>query len=376
MSLAVEAALQGQPIIWGAPTFDQVRICWDEMKYGVGNTAKFVQQRMTAEFPTGGKVIFRSLDDPNNARGHTAQGVIIDEVEKVKDEAWYDVLRPMLIDNPNSWAWGLGTPMGRNWFWHEHQAARDSDDTMAWQIPTVGCEVADDGRRLIRKPHPLENPDIPFSEIQRMFETVTLRTFRQEVLAQFLEGQGSVFRNIRQCLYPGGDTPEMHQDHELVVGIDWGKMDDWTVASVGCRQCKREVELDRYHGLDYRLQRLRLQALAERWHVYDILAESNSMGEPNIEDLQYAGLPVRGFATTAASKPPLIESLVLAFERQEVQWIDDPIATGELEAFEMAITANNRPRYQAPEGLHDDTVIARALMNDALQLRGNWMALL
>jgi hypothetical protein len=370
----VESALKGQSIVWGAPTFDQVRIGWGEMRHGVGTAAKFTQQRMTAEFPTGGRVIFRSLDDPDNARGHTADGVVIDEAQKCKPESWYEVLRPMLIDT-GGWAWGLFTPMGRNWVWHETQMALDRDDTMAWQIPTLGCEIVDDGQRLIRKPHPLENPDIPFSEIEQMFQTVSLRTFRQEVLAQFLEGSGVVFRNIAACLYPGGDTPEMHEGHEIVIGVDWGKSEDYTVASVGCRQCKREVELDRFHGIPYRLQRARLQALAEKWSAFDILAESNSMGEPNIEDMQFAGMPVRGFATTASSKPPLIESLVLAFEREEVQFIADPVGTSELEAFEMTITANNRPRYQAPEGLHDDTVIGRALMNDALQLRGNWMFL-
>jgi len=376
MSIAVEAAVQGQSIVWGAPTFDQVRIGWGEMRHGVGTAARFTQQRMVAEFPTGGRVIFRSLDDPDNARGHTADGVIIDEVEKVKAEAWYEVLRPMLIDT-GGWAWGMGTPLGRNWFWKEHVGSADREDTMAWQIPTVGCEVADGAGRLIRKPHPLENPDIPFSEIEQMFQTVSLRTFRQEILAQFLEGQGAVFRNIGACLYPGGDTPEEHKGHETVMGVDWGKSEDYTVVSVGCRQCKREVALDRFHGIEYRLQRQRIGALAEKWGVYDILAESNAMGEPNIEDMQYAGLPVRGFATTASSKPPLIENLVLCFEREEIQFIDNPIATAELEAYEMKVSANTgRPSYSAPEGLHDDVVIARALMANAMQLRGSWITLL
>lgn len=376
VSIAVEEAIQGKSIVWGAPTFDQVRIGWGEMRHGVGVAARFTQQRMTVEFSTGGRVIFRSLDDPDNARGHTADGVIIDEVEKVKPEAWYEVLRPMLIDT-GGWAWGMGTPMGRNWFWKEHVGAPDRNDTASWQIPTLGCEIVEDGQGLVRKPHPLENPDIPFSEIEHMFGAVSLRTFRQEVLAQFLEGQGAVFRNILACLYPGGDTPEMHEGHELVMGVDWGKSEDYTVCSVGCRDCKREVAIDRFHGIEYRLQRQRLTAMAERWGVYEILAESNSMGEPNIEELQYAGLPVYGFATTASSKPPLIENLVLCFEREEGKFIADPIGTAELEAFEMKVSANTgRPTYSAPEGVHDDTVIARALMWRAMALRGSWMSLL
>jgi len=374
MPMAVEAAIRGQHVIWGAPTFDQVRICWNEMKHGVGTSAHFTQQRMTAEFPTGGVVIFRSLDDPDNARGHTADGVIMDEVQKCKPAAWYEVLRPVLIDT-GGWAWGMGTPSGRNWFWKEHNLAADRADSMAWQIPTLGVEIVDN--QLVRKPHPLENPEIPFAEIEHLFLTLPRRVFRQEVLAEFLEGEGAVFRNITACCTLEPSTPAEHEGHEIVMGVDWGKTSDYTVLSVGCRNCKQEVALDRFQGVSYRLARQRLGVLAEQWHVYDILAESNAMGEPVIDEMQYDGLPVRGFQTTAGSKPPLIENLALTLEREEVHFLTDPVAKAELEAYEMKTSATTgRPTYSAPEGVHDDTVIARALMCQALQLRGNWITLL
>jgi len=374
MSVAVEGAVRGQQLLWGAPTFDQVRICWNEMRHAAATVAKFTQQRMTAEFPTGGRVVFRSLDDPDNARGHTADGVIIDEAEKVKQGAWYEVLRPMLIDT-HGWAWMLGTPLGRNWFWREHIAAVDRDDSACWQIPTKGCKVQ--GNALVRKPHPLENPEVPWAEIEHLFATLPVRTFRQEILAEFLEGEGAVFRNIKACCTLEPSTPAEHEEHEIVIGADWGKTNDYTVLSVGCRECQQEVELDRFHGISYRLARQRLAALIERWDAYDVLAESNAMGEPVIDEMQYGGLPVRGFQTTASSKPPLIENLALSLEREEVHFLDDPIAVAELEAYEMKTNANTgRVTYAAPEGLHDDTVMARALMCRALQLRGNWMELI
>jgi hypothetical protein len=78
--------------------------------------------------------------------------------------------------------------------------------------------------------------------------------------------------------------------------------------------------------------------------------------------LQDAGLPIVPFTTTAASKPPLIQSLVLAFERQDIQWQDIPAATAELSAYETRVTpSTGRMTYSAPDGMHDDTVIARAL---------------
>ena len=111
MAIAVEAAVTGQQIVWGAPTHDQVRIGWNETKQAAGGIFNFTVQRGMAEHPSsGGAIIYRSLDDPDNARGHTADGVVIDEVGDVKAAAWYEVLRPMLIDT-GGWAWSMGTPL-------------------------------------------------------------------------------------------------------------------------------------------------------------------------------------------------------------------------------------------------------------------------
>ena len=361
---AILAAVAGKQWLWGAPTFDQVRIAWNEARQAAATVATFVQQRMTAEFPGGGRLLFRSLDDPDNARGHTADGVTIDEAGDVKQAAWYEVIRPMLIDTGGA-AWLQGTPKGRNWFWREWMAAHDREDSMAWQAPTVGCKVQ--GSELVREPHPLENPEIPFEEIENIFRTTPVDIFRQEILAEFLEHEGSVFRNILACINaPMDTTPETHAGHRIVAGVDWGKQNDFTAISVGCATCRVELALDRFNRIDYAFQRKRLESMCNQWHVVSILAESNAMGEPVIEELVRSGLPVSSFQTTAQSKPPLIESLALAFEREEWQWLDVPIATGELEAYERKVSpATGRSQYNAPEGLHDDTVIARALMHKA-----------
>ena len=359
---AVLAAVDGKRWLWGAPTFDQVRIAWNEAKQAAGGIVDFTVQRMEALFPSGGMILFRSLDDPDNARGHTADGVTIDEAADVKQAAWYEVIRPMLIDT-NGEAWLQGTPKGRNWFWREWIAAQDREDSMAWQAPTVGCRI--EGTELIRQPHPLENPDIPFEEIVNIFRTTPIDIFRQEILAEFLENEGAVFRNIGACLgAPLDATPGQHHNHRIIAGVDWGKHQDFTVISIGCATCRVELALDRFNQIDYAFQRQRLMALCDVWRPASILAESNAMGEPVIEQLQRDGLPVTGFQTTATSKPPLIESLALAFERAEWQWLSIPVATGELEAYERKVSpTTGRSSYSAPEGLHDDTVIARALMH-------------
>jgi hypothetical protein len=91
------------------------------------------------------------------------------------------------------------------------------------------------------------------------------------------------------------------------------------------------------------------------------MAESNSMGEPIIEQLQRDGLPVRGFATTNATKAQIIEALALAFEQGAITILNDPTLIGELQAYEMARLPSGMVRYSAPEGMHDDGVMSLAL---------------
>lgn len=356
--IATSAALTGHQILWGAPTYDQVRIAWDMVRRA--DVAEMTQMRMTADFPGGGRIIFRSLDDPDNARGHGADGAIFDEVGYIKERAYYEMVSPMLAERQDSFFWGMGTPNGRNWFWREFAGAREAGEG-SWQVPTVGCRIEDG--RLIRVPNPLENPDIAFSEIERLYQTLPNMAFRQEIMAEFLEGEGAVFRNIRACLNaPTNPSPADHEGHYMVAGLDWGRMIDSTAISIGCVDCRQEVALDRFTQVDFATQRMRIKAAVDKWGA-DILAESNSIGQPNIEALREGGVTVDGFETTATTKAPLIQSLALAFEKQEWQWLPDELAALELEAYEMSVNPiTYRPTFGAPEGMHDDTVIARALV--------------
>lgn len=374
MSIAVENALRGLTVIWGAPTYDQTRVGFNEMRKAAGGVADFNISRMTVTFPGGGMVLFRSMDKPDNVRGHTADVVIIDEAGDVSPVAWDEALRPMLIDT-NGQSWIGGTPKGRNWFWQEFVEALDAPDSMAWQAPTLGCAITEHG--LVRAPHPMENPDIPFSEMVRLYETTPERTFRQEILAEFVEGEGTVFRKVRDAATltatgPGWpkEAREPRDNEDTVMGVDWARSHDFTVLAVIDRRSHALVALDRFNGVGWQLQRDRLANLAARWQVKQIWAEANSIGGPNIEALQAEGLPVYAFTTTATSKPPLIESLVLAFERGEIRILDDPILLAELEAYESVTSpVTGRTHYSAPAGMHDDTVIALALAWHAAQQR-------
>jgi hypothetical protein len=357
MAVAVEAAAHGKRVIWGAPTFDQVRVGWEEAQHGAAGIAQFRESRMTALFPGGGAILYRSLDDPHNARGHTADGVVIDECGYVSEAAWYEVLRPMLLDT-DGWAWGIGTPRGHNWFWREFEAARDREDSAAWQAPTLGAEITAEG--LKRKPHPLENPHNKFEEIEQLWRTLPERAFQQDILAEFVEDAGGVFRRVREAATAQPQS-ERIDGHTYALGVDWGQVNDFSVFAVMDVTARELVSLDRSNRVEYLLQEERLAALCQRFRPALVLAEANAMGTPIIERLRRRGLPVWAWTATNASKAEVIQSLAVAFEQGSIKILPDPTLIAELQAYQSERLPSGLLRYAAPEGMHDDTVIALAL---------------
>lgn len=356
MAIAVENAVNGKTIIWGAPTYDQVSVGFEETRKAAHGVAKFNQSRMEAHFPNGGRILYRSLDNPDNARGHTADGVVMDEAAYIHRKAWNEVLRPMLIDT-NGWAWGIGTPCGRNWYWEEHVKAADDPDSMAWQVPTLGVRITDRG--LVREPNPYENPDIPFSEIEKLFYSQPRQIFEQENLAQFVELSGGVFRRVQEAAVL--EPREYEEGKQYIAGVDVAASVDFTVVSVLDAESKDQVYLDRFNRVDYPVLIDRLEAVYHRYHMTSMVVESNSIGRPVIDELVTRGLNIVPFTTTSATKQSIIQNLQAAFENGQIRILNNPVLIGELLSFESKRNASGGFSYSAPDGMNDDCVMSLAI---------------
>lgn len=349
--LAAKLALkEKRRILEAAPTQEQTDAFWETVKkyYAdllVAGLAKKNETRRMIDLPDGGRIRCKTAWDADTLRGDYADLLILDEYADMEPNAWDEVGAPMLLDNDGD-AIFIGTPKRRNHFFHLYQkAASDTEGRWAaWHFTSY------------------DNPHLSREALDEITKDMTEASYKQEILAEFLEGEGAVFRNINACLGapdPAGD----HEGHQLMAGVDWGKSNDYTAISIGCRDCRVEVARDRFNQIDYTFQRARLVELCQRYGVTRVMVELNSIGEPNFESLARDGLPVVGFTTTASTKPPLIENLALALQRAEWQFQADPVWTGELEAYEVKINdVTGRSTYSAPSGMHDDTIVARALM--------------
>lgn len=348
IDLLIDRALDGLPVVWFSPTYKMLTEVWREATH----TLKPIAARMSAqehriELITGGILEMWSLDNPDSSRGRKYARAVIDEAAMVTNlgEAWQAVIRPTLTDYKGD-GYLLSTPKGMNFFYECFARGQSEAEAewASWHMPTTA------------------NPFIDPTEVEAARLELPEKVFQQEYLAQFLQNEGAVFRNIEACLHAPATTPDQHKGHRVVLGIDWAQKHDFTVACAFCVTCNCEVELDRFNKIEWSFQRQRVKTMYDRWKVQDGLVELNSIGSPNFEALQPDCPNLRGFETTGASKSPLIQSLALALERTEAQWLNDPVGKAELMAYESKISAQTgRVSYSAPEGQHDDTVIARAL---------------
>jgi hypothetical protein len=341
----IDPVLAGHPTGWFAPTYKVLADAWEEAKMRLRpiTTYKSETEHLIRTL-TGGSVEMWTLENEDAGRSRKYKRVVIDEAAMVPalGDIWQKAIRPTLNDLRGD-AWFFSTPRGRNFFWEAWQRGRDSGyaDWVSWQFPTTA------------------NPYIHPDEVEAARRDLPERVFAQEYLAEFLADPGGVFRGVRTCATATRGEPFKGL---FVAGLDWAQANDFTVMVVLDAERRRVVDMDRFNRIDWHVQRGRVKAMADRWNVALIVAESNSIGGPNVEALQREGLPVTAFETTATSKPPLIESLALAFERQEIAILNDPVLVGELEAYEREVSpVTGRSRYSAPEGMHDDTVIALAL---------------
>jgi hypothetical protein len=351
MDRLIQPAVHGKPVAWFAPTYKLAAPVWRELQNRLHPITRDIsQQERRLELQGGGTLEMWSLDSGDAGRGRAYACACIDEAALIPnlDSAWQESIRPILTDHRGG-AWFLSTPKGTaNYFHTLYQRGQDVNqpDWASWQMPTSA------------------NPYIDPVEIESARQDLTDLAFAQEYEAAFVSWAGAVFRRILEAI-----IEPMPNTAAAIIGVDWGRVNDYTVF-VALSASGQVLAIDRFRGLEYSLQQARLQAFWERlggqaW----IIAESNNMGGPVVEQLQRDRLPVVAFTTTNASKSAIIDALALAFERGDIRILNDAALVGELQAFEAKSLPSGMMRYAAPEGGHDDMVMALAIAWSGLGLR-------
>ena len=339
--MLVEAALvHRQTVGYFAPTYKLMLPVWEQVRRTLrAPVAEEYKAERRIDTTTGGRVEFWSLDNEDAGRSRGYDLIVVDEAGLVRnlETIWRENLIPALLDRRGR-AVLAGTPKGKGDFWRIHQSAIEDP---RWA--TVRRSTSD-------------NPRLDPADIALLRSAMTERAARQELDAEFLDDGGAVFRNVRACVGTIARSGEA-----AIIGVDWGRYEDATVFAALDPQTRCVVDVERLVDVDFATQRRALLAFWQRNGCGAVIAEANSIGAPNIEELQRAGLPVQAFTTTVASKTLLVDTLALALEQRTIVLPELDWLLNELEMYSVEIGASGRMRYSAPEGCHDDGVIALAL---------------
>lgn len=343
--LSIEAAAKGGRVWWVAPNFSLTEAGYEYMVEicdaipGIKHT----KDTRVLTFPGGGYVQVRSADDPSKIRSKALDLVVMDEAAYMSVDAW-DSIRPALSTTQGR-AIFLSSPRGKNYFWDLYLRGQDQEHYPDWWSISYSQYAS---------------PLISREEIEEARRTLSERTFRREIMGEFVDAGGEVFINVRNVaiLQP---AVERIASHQYVAGVDWGSKQDFTVIAVMDATTYQQVEIVRIGGADFQSQYNAVMDMYERWKPYVIMAENNNIGQVHIQELQRRELPVASFNTNWITKRDLIESWAKAIELEEVQLLRHPLLIQEHESYESTVTPSGVTQYYAPRGRHDDIVIASAL---------------
>lgn len=297
-----------------------------------------------ALFWNGSSILWRSSDNPDSLIGRTNDLVIADEAARISEDALKRALIPTVMVRKGQII-APSTPSGnRNWFSEWCRRAMSGD----W--PTY---------RMVSGPSTENTSPAVRAFVEEMRRDLPERLFRQEILAEFIDDAGAVFRNVRACATSMLTDPI--EGHDYAVGCDLAKHTDYTVTVPIDLETGECGPLDRYHRIAWPQLIERIETERRRWNGAALAIDSTGVGDPVYDDLAARGIPIEGVKFTSDSKSHLVVGLATALEREEIRIPDDSGLISELESFAYETLPSGRYRYGAPEGMHDDRVIALAL---------------
>lgn len=300
---------------------------------------KHKSERVEPRFElTNGSVIFiKSADAEDSLVSESLDFAVCDEAGLWKETAFDRGIRPMFLARPEFRALLIGTPRGKNWFHRAYLRGLSGDNEWAsfhWK-----------------------SEDSPFTskeELAAVRRETSIENYMQEYEADPLDNAAAVFRNFRSCI-----RPLAQHDNFTVLGVDLARKLDFS-AMIGMNGARNVCHIERFQE-DWSEQKRKIAGKAFGWNAR-VVIDATGIGDVFVEELRNHGVQTEGYIISSQSKQKLIDNLKVAFEQGTIGIPNDAVLLEEIEAYEYEYDDETRRyKYSAPEGKHDDLVIALAL---------------
>lgn len=306
----------------------------------------------------------KTADDPTGLQGDPVSLAITDESQDIKHDAWA-VLVPGLADTQGR-LFAIGIPRGKGTFRSYWELGQGADPNFySCNVPTSANPLFLDLAREAGY-----GDDVTQYLRENDGKLLTDEDFDRMYLAKWVEQDGQVFKDLSEVFTAPGSRP--HARHENVMGLDIGKLHDFTVAYIGDLKTSTFIAGDRFNGLDYTVAVPRIAKLYRAFACEYIHMDVTGVGEAVADMLRKEGCNVIPFKFTNESKSGLISTFAREVERGQVSLLkEDTILRREMEMFEAEVSGTT-VKYNAPKGYFDDCVIAAALLVQKMAQRHSY----
>ena len=295
--------------------------------------------------PNGSQIWMRTAENPESMVGEGLRGAVMDEFPFMKEEVWERRLRQTLYDH-QGWVMMIGVPNGEGWHAKRWRLAAEEPGWKQFHFTSY------------------DNPTIPGLKetLDKERETMSELQWRQEIMAEIVDGAHTVFRGLKNCIDKTLILPGDRKDgHYYIFGVDFAKVADFSVVAVWDMEEHALVHYDRFNIIDYPAQVRRIARMYEIWQPIGVVCDNIGVGAPLISQLREVGLPVIEFHTSSQAKNDAVDKLALDIEYKRVRLPDDKILIDEFQSFSMERTESGIIKYSAPDGYHDDIVMASVM---------------
>jgi len=302
--------------------------------------AKRNDSELVLTFINGSVLQLMGADNPDTLRGAGPLGVVLDEFATMKFEAW-QIIEPILRAN-DGWAWFVGTPKGKNHLFEFYN--RGLQGHPEWKSFFMTADKSG-----------LFTPE----QLNETQKSMTQKMFSQEMMCDFLETEGTVFRAVRDAMTSHPEPPK--SGHLYVIGCDLAKVTDFTALTVYDRIHNNQVYQEKFQTIEWPFQKQKIFALSKHYNNALVELDATGLGDPIADDLIRIGIAIDPLKITEQTKKELIEKLSIWIEQKKCLLLPLNETLEEFDNFSYEIGPTGRIRYQAREGFHDDIVLSHAL---------------
>lgn len=324
---------------WVAPIYAQAKIAFNRMRrVAVELGYRINESELFIETDYDSRIWFKSADKPDSLYGEDVFAVVFDEFTRAKEAAWHAV-RSTLTHTRGPCKF-IGNSKGKKNWGHK-----------LW----VKAKAGEPGYKAFRVTayDAVEAGILELEEVEQAKRDLPELAFRELYLAEDLDDQANPFgiQAIQARIKP------LSTLEPVCFGVDLAKSVDWTVI-VGLDENGDICHFERFQSDWTQTTRRVIQTIGSKPSNID----STGVGDPIFELVSKDCSGAISFKFTSGSKQQLMERLAVSVQKGEISVLGGTMQD-EMENFEFQYSRTG-VKYSAPEGSHDDTVMALALANE------------